>query len=146
MLIFLERILKYSAQICHMVRENQKILLVDDNKDLLQIVQIILKGQGYETILASCIDEACTKIRIYKPVLILMDVFISDEDGREFCCQLKNNNETRDIRVIMMSGFDNNLGMMGWIGADDFMQKPFDYNDLVGRVKRQMISSRQAWA
>jgi two-component system response regulator VicR len=128
------------------VLENQKILLLDDNKDLLQIVQIILKGQGYETILACCIEEAYSKIKIHKPVLILMDVFISEEDGREFCCHLKNNEDTRDIKVIMMSGFDNNIGMMSWIGADDFMLKPFDYNDLVGRVKRQMIGSRQAWA
>jgi two-component system response regulator VicR len=128
------------------VYDNQKILLLDDNKDLLQIVQIILKGQGYETILSSCIEEACQKIKIHKPVLILMDVFISDQDGREFCNELKNNKETCDIKVIMMSGYDNNLGMMAWIGADDFMQKPFDYNDLVGRVKRQMIHSNHAWA
>lgn len=127
------------------VFENQKILLLDDNRDLLQIVQIILKGQGYESVLACCIDEAVTKIHIHKPSLILMDVYISDEDGREFCSRLKNDKETNTIRVIMMSGYDNNLGMMAWVGADDFMQKPFDYNDLVTRVNRQMIQAK-AWA
>ncbi len=125
---------------------NQKILLLDDNKDLLQIVQIILKGQGYETVLAYCIEEAAQKIKIHKPALILMDVFISDEDGREFCNKLKSNEETSNIRVIMMSGYDNTLGLMTWVGADDFMQKPFDYNDLLTRVQIQMSSSNQACA
>jgi len=128
------------------VYNNQKILLLDDNKDLLQIVQIILKGQGYETVLASCIEEAAQKIKIHKPALILMDIFISDQDGREFCNKLKHDDETSNIRVIMMSGYDNNLGLMTWVGADDFMQKPFDYNDLLNRVQKQMIDSNQAWA
>ena len=128
------------------VLTNQKILLLDDNKDLLQIVQIILKGQGYETVLASSIEEAEAKIKIHKPVLILMDVFICDEDGREFCNQLKNNPETSNIKIIMMSGYDNNLGLMNYIGADDFMQKPFDYTDLLTRVQRQLLHSKQAWA
>ncbi len=125
---------------------NQKILLLDDNKDLLQIVQIILKGQGYETVLASCIEEATQKIRIHKPALILMDVFISDQDGREFCNQLKHDGETSNIRVIMMSGYDNSLGLMSQVSADDFMQKPFDYTDLLNRVQLQMSYSNQALA
>ncbi len=125
---------------------NQKILLLDDNKDLLQIVQIILKGQGYETVLAYCIEEAAQKIKIHKPALILMDVFISDEDGREFCNKLKCDEETSNIRVIMMSGYDNTLGLMTRVGADDFMQKPFDYNDLLARVQKQMSNANQAWA
>src|SRR3982751_3399160 len=102
-----------------------KILLLDDNRDLLQIVQIILKGQGYETILASSIEEAKLKIRIHKPVLILMDVCLSDDDGYAFCNQLKCNPETADMRVIMMSGEECNPGMIQFSHADDFMQKPF---------------------
>ena len=125
---------------------NQKILLLDDNKDLLQIVQIILKGQGYDTVLASRIEEAVQKIKIHKPALILMDVFISDQDGREFCNQLKHDGETSNIRVIMMSGYDNSLGLMSQAGADDFMQKPFDYTDLLSRVQKQMCYSNQALA
>jgi CheY-like chemotaxis protein len=128
------------------VYSNQKILLLDDNKDLLQIVQIILKGQGYETVLASCIEEAAQKIKIHKPVLILMDVFISDQDGREFCNKLKQDGETSSIRVIMMSGYDNNLGLMSLVSADDFMQKPFDYNDLINRVQKQMTDANRALA
>lgn len=120
------------------VYNNQKILLLDDNRDLLQIVQIILKGQGYETVLASSIEEAVQKIRIHKPSLILMDVYLSDQDGRTFCSQLKLAEETSGIRVILMSGDDSSASSISAFGADDFMVKPFDYNDLLARVQNQM--------
>lgn len=117
-----------------------KILLLDDNKDLLLIVQIILKGQGYEIVQAGCIEEAAQKIKIHRPSLILMDVFIKDEDGREFCSQLKKDSETNAIKIILMSGIESDNNLLYNIGADDFMQKPFDYDDLLQRVQRQMIS------
>ena len=116
----------------------QKILLLDDNRDLLQIIQIILKGQGYDTILASSVEEASHKIRIHKPSLIMMDVFISDQDGRDFCARLKSTPDTSNIRIIMMSGLDQSLNLVASTGADDFMQKPFDYNDLLTRIEQQM--------
>ncbi|HEX6333047.1 MAG TPA: response regulator [Flavisolibacter sp.] len=115
-----------------------KILLVDDNRDLLQILQIILKGQGYETIVAGTLEEAAQKIRIHNPVLILMDVFINDQDGREFCNQLKADPKTYPTRVIMMSGIDSSFNLNTCVNADDFMQKPFDYNDLMERVEKQL--------
>ena len=122
------------------MKSDRKILLVDDNRDLLQIIQIILKGQGFETVLASSIEEAEIKIKIHNPALILMDVFLSDQDGREYCNYLKSEALTRNIRVILMSGSELNMNMMSRIHADDFMEKPFDYNDLVSRVERQMFS------
>lgn len=121
----------------------QKILLVDDNRDLLQIMQIILKGQGYETVLASSIEEAVLKIKIHKPILILMDVCLSDKDGYAFCSELKNDPFTGNIRVIMMSGEDCNQKLISHAHADDFMQKPFDYNDLLGTVQKHFSYSRQ---
>lgn len=119
------------------VRE-RKILLLDDNKDLLLIVQIILKGQGYTVVQACCVDEALQKIRIHQPSLIMMDVFIKEEDGREFCSQLKTDPSTSGIKIIMMSGIESENANLRMIGADDFLAKPFDYNDLLERVNRQM--------
>lgn len=122
---------------------SSKILLLDDNRDLLQIVQIILKGQGYDTILASSIEEAMMKIKVHHPVLILMDVCLSDMDGYTFCNQLKNEPDTSNIRVIMMSGEDCNQKMISYAHADDFMQKPFDYNDLLLRVQQHYNHAQQ---
>jgi DNA-binding response OmpR family regulator len=125
------------------VYNSKKILLLDDNRDLLQIIQIILKGQGYETILASSVEEAMLKIKVHKPVLILMDVCLSDQDGYTFCNQLKNDPETSQARVIMMSGEDCNPSMIRYAHADDFMQKPFDYNDLIGRVQQHFSFAQE---
>lgn len=122
---------------------SNKILLVDDNRDLLQIVQIILKGQGYETVLASSVEEAVLKIKIHKPVLILMDVWISEDDGYQFCSLLKTDPETLNTRIIMMSGEDSNPSMISFSHADDFLQKPFEYNDLIGRVEYQINYAQQ---
>ncbi len=113
-----------------------KILLVDDNEDLLKITQIILKGQGYETFLATSIGEAERKIKIHQPQLLLLDVCIGDEDGRDFCRQLKSNINTSAIHVILMSGDD--CGMEKNCVGDDFLAKPFDFNDLLTKVHQQV--------
>ena len=124
-------------EIKHHLVNDGKILLLDDNKDLLLIVQIILKGQGYETVQAACIEEAVQKIKIHKPSLILMDIFIKDEDGRE---RLKTDPGTSSTRIIMMSGIEADVELLHVSGADDFMSKPFDYDDLINRVHRQMAA------
>jgi two-component system, OmpR family, response regulator VicR len=121
----------------NIVRE-KKILLLDDNRDLLLIVQIILKGQGYEVVQATCVEEALQKIRIHQPSLIMMDVFIKDQDGRELCSQLKKDPATSNIKVILMSGIETENANLQCIGADDFISKPFDYDELLERVNRQM--------
>lgn len=118
----------------------KKILLLDDNKDLLLIVQIILKGQGYEVVQACCVEEALQKIRIHQPALIMMDVFIREQDGRELCSQLKADPCTNGIKVILMSGIETENANLQTIGADDFIPKPFDYDDLLERVGRQMAA------
>lgn len=113
-----------------------KILLVDDNEDLLLITQIILKGQGYEVVLAKSIDEAVHKIKIHQPPLILLDVFICHQDGRAFCSRLKEAADTTGIRVILMSGEDITAEALRI--ADDFLPKPFDYEELISKVHQQM--------
>lgn len=118
----------------------KKILLLDDNKDLLLIVQIILKGQGYDVVQACCVEEALQKIKIHHPSLIMMDVFIREQDGRELCSQLKHDPATNTIKVILMSGIETDNANLQRIGADDFIPKPFDYDDLLERVHRQMAS------
>lgn len=129
---FLERIGKPN------IVSEKKILLLDDNKDLLLIMQIILKGQGYDVVQSCCVEEAAQKIRVHRPSLILMDVFIKEQDGREFCSQLKSGTNTNNIKVVMMSGIESDNDLLYQIGADDFIQKPFDYNDLLDKVQRQM--------
>ncbi|GAA4739072.1 hypothetical protein GCM10023229_17870 [Flavisolibacter ginsenosidimutans] len=132
----LERFLERARQTPTM--SDKKILLLDDNKDLLLIVQIILKSQGYEVVQACCVEEAAQKIKIHQPSLILMDVFIKDQDGREFCSLLKHDPDTCGTKVIMMSGIDAENESLYAVGADDFIPKPFNYDELLEKVQRQI--------
>jgi DNA-binding response OmpR family regulator len=70
----------------------------------------------------------------------MMDVFIKEEDGRELCSQLKSDPSTSHMKVILMSGIETDNANLQYIGADDFIQKPFDYDDLLERVNRQISS------
>lgn len=117
-----------------------KILLVDDNEDLLKIAQIILKAQGYETFQATSIEEASRKIKIHQPTLILLDVSIcAQDDGRVYCHQLKEEAATKGIRIILMSG--NEYDGCEIADADAFLQKPFDFTDLTGKVAQQVAAA-----
>lgn len=121
---------------------NTKILLVDDNEDLLKIIQIILKGQGYETFLATSIEEAARKIRIHQPTLILLDMCIcGQDDGRAYCSQLKEEAATKGIRIILMSG--NEYDGHALKDADDFLQKPFDFTELTDTVAKQLVAVQE---
>ena len=115
-----------------------KILIVDDNNDLLLVTQIILKGQGYETFLAHSAAEAERKLRAHQPQLLLLDIGLGDEDGRIFCSRLRRDPAYAGLRVIMMSGDDT------WSScravADDFLFKPFNFNELIEKVQQQLLA------
>jgi two-component system phosphate regulon response regulator PhoB len=119
-----------------------KILLVDDNVDLLMITQIILKGQGCETVIALSLEEAERKIKIHQPSLILLDICVGDEDGRIFCQNLKLDPDTNNIKIILMSGDD--CMDHDQCNADDFLSKPFDYNELVEKVQIHLMHARES--
>ena len=119
---------------------HSKILLVDDNEDLMKITQLILKSQGHESVVATSVEEAERKIRIYKPTLILLDIGLPIEDGIAFCRRLKNNIVTRFIRVLLMSGRDVSHSEIK--PADGFLPKPFDFNDLTRKVTQQLMAAR----
>jgi DNA-binding response OmpR family regulator len=115
----------------------KKILLVDDNEDLLLITQVILKGQGYEVALAKTVGEAKTAISAGMPSLIVMDVNLCGEDGSAFCKELKNDATTKEIKVVLMSG-DDDRRLIADAGSDDFLPKPFDFNELIAKVETQL--------
>jgi two-component system alkaline phosphatase synthesis response regulator PhoP len=121
---------------------NPKILVVDDNQDLLKITQIILKSQGYETVLATSIEEAGRKLKIHQPVLLLLDVSIcKQDDGRAYCRKLKQEAATKGIRIILMSG--NEYDGQELEDADDFLQKPFDFTQLTEKVAAQVAAVQE---
>ncbi len=116
-----------------------RILVVDDNKDILQIVEIILKNYGFEVMVTPNGEETFSKTDSFNPELILMDVFLSEGlDGRVICKNLKSNPQTKNIPIIMFSAQTKMDDAFHVCQADDFIAKPFEVVDLISKIKHHL--------
>jgi len=115
----------------------EKILVVDDEKDVVDLLAFNLKNAGFQTIAAYHGEEALAKIKKDAPALILLDLMLPGLDGVEICKRLKKDAATADIPVIMLTAkgdeVDKVLGLE--LGADDYITKPFSPREVVLRVK-----------
>ncbi len=114
--------------------DKQKILIVDDDENIAELISLYLVKECFSTEIASTGREALMLAKSYNPHLILLDIMLPDIDGYEVCAEIR---KTKQTPIIMLSAkgevFDKVLGLK--IGADDYMIKPFDSNELVARVK-----------
>lgn len=115
-----------------------KILVVDDDIDILSVMEILLSMKGFDVEVTSKGETTLSKIESFKPDLILLDVLISGYDGRAICKQLKSNPTTSEIPVIMFSAHPGAAATISDYGADDFIAKPFDVNNLMKKVNAHL--------
>lgn len=116
-----------------------RILVVDDNVDILHVVKAILETHGFEVLTTPRGEETLEKTETYHPQLILMDVYLSSGiDGRQICNSLKQNHKTKDIPVIMFSAQTKLEEVLKVCGADDFIAKPFAMKDLISKIKHHI--------
>jgi DNA-binding response OmpR family regulator len=119
----------------------KRILAVDDNKDILEVLRYILEDSGYTVDTLSDGHFLFDKIKEHTPDLILLDVMLGDMDGRVLCKDVKNTEETHSIPVILISASYNIEETFKQTGApDDFVAKPFDMQELLDTVKRQLAA------
>ena len=111
----------------------KRILVVDDDIDFLMLLERRLLMEGYVVETAASIPEAQDIIPTFSPNLLLLDINIRGEDGRQLCYQLKTTRSA--IRVILLSGYDHSLTRAVLFGADDLLPKPINYEFLVHRVE-----------
>jgi two-component system alkaline phosphatase synthesis response regulator PhoP len=115
----------------------QKILVIDDEQDIVRIVKDLLESEGYFVTTAKNAAEAFKKIKESRPDLIVLDLKLPGIDGLEICRSVKNDPKTTDISVIILSTkseeSDKIVGLE--IGADDYVTKPFSTGELAARVK-----------
>ena len=125
---------------------SEKILIVDDDEDVLLIVQTILDNAGYTAILARNGREGVEKAIEAKPDLILLDVMMPELSGWEVCTTLKSAPETRPIPIAMLTVKseirDLITGMQ--VGADDYITKPFTRKKLLSTVRRLLDEKRES--
>jgi len=112
-----------------------KVLVVDDELLIRNLLTDYLSGEGYEVILASNGEEACELAKTENPHVILMDIGMPGLNGIEACRRLKAEETTRYIPVVMMTGFSYDRVDAIEAGADEFIKKPIDLVELSCRLK-----------
>jgi two-component system, OmpR family, phosphate regulon response regulator PhoB len=113
------------------------VLIVDDERDLVNLLDFNLRQAGFETAVALTGEQALSQVRRRVPDLVLLDLMLPDIPGTEVCRQLKGDPRTRNVPVVMLTAKGEELDrVVGFeIGADDCVTKPFSVRELVLRLK-----------
>ena len=127
-----------------MIAMKKRVLILDDDLDILQICTIVLKKKGFDVLTVNNSNLVVEQVTNYQPDVILMDNWIPGPGGIEATRTLKLNPETQDIPVIFFSANSNVTQLAQEARADYFLQKPFDISELEGIV--QMAISQGATA
>jgi len=121
-----------------------RILVVDDEPDALELIEVNLKGAGFDVLSAANGREALDKARASLPALIVLDVMLPEVDGLEVCKSLRRDPKTAFIPILMLTAraaeIDRIVGLE--LGADDYVTKPFSPRELVLRIRN--LLKRQA--
>ncbi len=117
----------------------KKILVVDDDEDILESLKVALEIEGY-TVQTSISGDCFQHLNGYVPDLILLDILLSGEDGREICMRLKQHKETRDIPIVLYSAHVTGDIITYLSGASTFLAKPFELHELIAIVARYTTS------
>ena len=121
----------------------KKILLIDDDPDVITVLQILLKKKGYQVATASYEEEAYKQVEFFMPNLVVLDVLLSGVDGRTICKKLKNTDSSKHIPILMFSAHPGAQKNMEDFGADDFLPKPFESNKILERIEVLLSSQKQ---
>ena len=122
-----------------------RILIVDDDLDLLTVVKFLLHKRGFQVSIYTDWDNAWEAVKSYDPQLILLDVFLNGVDGLEICRKLKSSTYTRHIPIIIFSSYPRiSETAIYEFGADDFMAKPFEVSDLVKKIHKVLSKRHQS--
>jgi len=115
----------------------ERILVVDDEPDLLELVRLNLRQAGYEVVTAETGREALECLRRSQPELLVLDLMLPDLSGTEVCREVRSDPETSSLPIIMLTAkadeVDRVVGLE--LGADDYVTKPFSPRELVLRVR-----------
>ena len=114
----------------------QKILIVDDNKDLLEMIEMTLSRLGYHITTLAKGSGLLDIVKSVRPDIILLDIFLGDSDGRTLCYNLKLQPAYENIPVILYSAGYVPLSTIEHSKADEFIIKPFEIKQLLEKIKK----------
>ena len=117
---------------------SKKILIAEDDESIIEVVRIILEDAGYTVHTASTSDQFSQKLDTVAPDLLLLDIWLSGEDGGKIARDVKGNPKTAALPIIIVSANAETAKIAHEVGADDFLLKPFDIEDLLGIVLKHI--------
>ena len=111
-----------------------KVLIVDDDKNICDLLRLYLEKEGYSVILSHDGEEAVVKFNALKPDIVLLDVMLPGLDGWQVCREIRKKSNIPILMITAKSDtFDKVLGLE--LGADDYIVKPFDSKEVIARIK-----------
>jgi DNA-binding response OmpR family regulator len=117
----------------------QRILILDDDTDLLELMSMLLCDSGYETLALSSGEKIFEAIQLFHPDLVLMDVMLAGMDGRVICSKIKRQASLLGLPVILISGTHNLAdSLLHRDAPNDYITKPFEMAFLLNKIKTQL--------
>jgi DNA-binding response OmpR family regulator len=121
-----------------MSEKPRKVLIVDDEPNIVTALEFLLKRSGYDVRLATNGAEALEQVEIYRPDVVLMDVMMPIKSGFEVCQRMRERPELAQIKIVMLSakGSEAEVSKGLSLGADLYITKPFSTQELVATINR----------
>ena len=123
-----------------MQSKQKKILVVDDEPDILEFLQDLLEGEGYAVTVTDKAEYVEKLQAEGLPDLILIDILLSGKDGHEIVKHLKSQETTRHLPVIMFSAHPSAEETAKLAGADEFVAKPFELDEVLAKIAKHVLS------
>ena len=119
---------------------SHKVLIADDEPNILISLEFLMKREGHQVLLARDGDEALTLIRSERPALVLLDVMMPKRNGFEVCQAVRADEALAGVKILMLTakGRDTDVAQGLVVGADGYMTKPFSTQELAARVRAML--------
>jgi two-component system, OmpR family, response regulator MprA len=126
-------------------RSPMTILVIDDDNNIIELIRLGLKYEGFQVESTDTGSDGLAAAQRVNPALIVLDILLPDLDGLEVCSLLRANPTTRDIPVLMLTAKDDVRDRVTGLqnGADDYLVKPFDFDELVARIRAILRRARR---
>lgn len=118
------------------MKQKKKILVVDDDASIVEVTKIILEEHGYEVFTGQNEQDLHRLLAQQEPDLVLMDVWLAQADGNVITKELKKEKKTKNIPIILFSALNEIETITQQAGADGFLRKPYDIDDLLRTIEQ----------
>jgi DNA-binding response OmpR family regulator len=126
------------------MKNKPNIIILDDDEDIGNVLKMMLEFKGYNVTLFHRIDKANEAVCGNQFQLLILDMLLAGENGCDFCRTLKNNSKLASLPILMFSALPEGKKLAEEAGADDFIFKPFQMNDMLGKVSDMISKSHES--